>query len=532
MTSWFQTPQSNRFITLMVAMFWVLFSNYAFFHHVGEIYALTWENLPFLLSLGVMLGSVFVVLLAVVSFKESFKPITIVVFMIGSFVAYFMDTYNAVIDAHMIQNVLETNIHESLDLFSPTLVGYVLVLGVLPSWILYRTPIRAMSLKTTLIQMVKTIVGAIVVIAVMFGLFSKYYTSFFREHPTLRLYANPAVFIYSSVEYTYHALSHPYEGIAVIGADAHIPPSSAPRKLIIMVVGEAVRWDHFGLNGYARPTTPLLSQAGVINFTQFTSCGTETAVSVPCMFSPFGRENYNGEKAQHTQNVLDVLQRAGVNVLWRDNNSDSKGVALRIAYEDYKTSDKNSVCDEECRDEGMLVGLQDYIHTHPKGNILIVLHQMGNHGPAYFKRYPKNYETFTPVCQSNQLEQCSQQSIINAYDNAIIYTDAFLNRTIALLKENDDHFATAMMYVSDHGESLGEKGLYLHGFPYAIAPEAQKHVPAVMWFGKNFTVDARTLHERATQPQSQDTIFHTLLGMNGVQTQVYQRGLDLVNAGR
>lgn len=239
-----------------------------------------------------------------------------------------------------------------------------------------------------------------------------------------------------------------------MGNDAKTPSNDPDRELVIMVVGETGRADHWSLNGYGHETNPLLSREDVINFPDFWSCGTFTSYSVPCMFSRLGREQFTPEKAKDEDNVLDILQRAGVSVLWRDNNSNSKGVADRVAYEDFKKPDKNPVCDEgECRDEGMLHGLQEYIDAQ-KGDIMIVLHQMGNHGPAYYKRYPKAFERFTPACQTNDLGSCSKEEINNAYDNAIIYTDYFLSKAIALLKRNDKKFETAMLYVADHGESL------------------------------------------------------------------------------
>ncbi|OYZ62107.1 MAG: hypothetical protein B7Y17_04410 [Sulfuricurvum sp. 24-42-5] len=188
--------------------------------------------------------------------------------------------------------------------------------------------------------------------------------------------------------------------------------------------------------------------------------------------------------------------------------------------------------DGECRDEGMLVGLQEYIDAHPKGEIVIVLHQMGNHGPAYYKRYPKSFEKFSPVCKSNQLEQCTQSQITNAYDNAILYTDYFLSKVIGLLKANDEKFATAMFYVSDHGESLGENGLYLHGFPYAIAPEAQKHVPAVMWFGKQYEIKKEIVKRNASKAYNHDFLYHTMLGMLEVNTSIYRPELDILHDAR
>jgi lipid A ethanolaminephosphotransferase len=200
-----------------------------------------------------------------------------------------------------------------------------------------------------------------------------------------------------------------------------------------------------------------------------------------------------------------------------------------VPYEDYQTPKKNTVCDIECRDEGMLVGLQDYIDSKKTGDILIVLHQMGNHGPAYYKRYPESFERFTPVCKTNQLEKCTSEEINNAYDNAILYTDYFLSKVITLLKQNRG-FETAMFYISDHGESLGENNLYLHGLPYFMAPETQTHIPAVMWFGDGFKIDKKLLKEKAKGEYSQNNLFHTLLGFMEVKTEVYDKNLDIIES--
>jgi lipid A ethanolaminephosphotransferase len=247
------------------------------------------------------------------------------------------------------------------------------------------------------------------------------------------------------------------------------------------------------------------------------------------MFSVYGEEHYKDEHAEDTENVLDVLKRAGVHVLWRDNNSSSKHVADRVEYQSYMSPEVNTICDEECRDEGMLVGLQDYIDSHPTGDIAIILHQMGNHGPAYYKRYPKEFEKFTPVCRTNELAECTSQEINNAYDNAILYTDYFLSKVIALLKNNDGPFETTMFYLSDHGESLGENGIHLHGMPNFIAPEVQRHVPAVLWVGQYFDeVDVGAINKRRHKRYTQDSVFHTLLGFMEVTTKVYKKKRDLL----
>jgi len=226
-----------------------------------------------------------------------------------------------------------------------------------------------------------------------------------------------------------------------------------------------------------------------------------------------------------------VIQRAGVNVLWIDNNSNSKGVANRVDYLNYKTSDTNPICNDECRDVGMLSGIQSFIDQHPLGDILVILHQMGSHGPAYYKRYPKEFEVFTPTCQTNQLEECTIDDIVNAYDNTILYTDFFLSETIQLLKKNSK-FETVMIYVSDHGESLGENGIYLHGLPYMIAPDSQTHVPMITWFGETYKkndIDYDALKLQANNKYTHDNMFHTLLGMLEVDSDIYESEKDIID---
>jgi lipid A ethanolaminephosphotransferase len=247
----------------------------------------------------------------------------------------------------------------------------------------------------------------------------------------------------------------------------------------------------------------------------------------------YDRDDYSYKKGIRTQNVLDVINHTKkVSILWRDNNSDSKGIALRVPYEDYKTSKNNTICIEgECRDIGMIVGLDTYIQQNKDKDILIVLHQMGNHGPAYYKRYTKEFEKFTPTCKTNQLEACTQEEIANAYDNAILYTDDFLTQTIQYLKKYDPTYNTLMLYIADHGESLGENGLYLHGMPYFMAPDAQTHVGALMWIGDKTLQNMNISHlkNNKNKSYSQDNLFHTLLGIFNVKTKVYQPKMDMIH---
>ena len=299
-------------------------------------------------------------------------------------------------------------------------------------------------------------------------------------------------------------------------------------ELIILVVGETARADRFSLNGYKKLTNPLLAKENVVSFSNVSSCGTSTGVSVPCMFSVLDRQQYDKEKALHTENALEVLFENKVQILWRDNNSDSKGIATRLKYENFKTPTLNPVCDAECRDIGMLSGLDQYIAARKDQDILIVLHQMGNHGPEYYRRYPPEFAKFKPMCMTGELQNCSQEEINNSYDNAILYTDYFLSEVIQLLKKYDRSHETAMLYVSDHGESLGENGFYLHAAPYAFAPKEQTHVPAILWLGKHFDYNINQAKPFKDYPLSHDDVFCSLLVAFELQTKTCESKYNML----
>ncbi len=519
-------PRTSSALIIGVALFIVLFDNTSFFKHVLEVYPFNSTYAPFVISQGLVYFLFLVLVFSLLSWKYITKPLLIFMLIIAAVENYFMQTYNIIIDTTMIENTVQTDISEAFDLMSWKLFAYLILLGLLPSYVIYKTPLVYGGVKKELVSRLTLIAGSIVLIFAIMLPFSKHYTSFFREHKILRSYTNPAHGLFSLGSYVCEILKDANIPLIQTGLDAKIEKREK-RKVVIMVVGEAVRADHFSLNGYERETNPLLKKENIINFPNMYSCGTTTAVSVPCMFSIYDRNDYNTQKGLQTENVLDVLSHAGVEVLWRDNNSNSKGVADRVRYENYKDSQNNTMCEGECRDVGMLVGLDKLIEESLK-DIVIVLHQMGNHGPAYYKRYPKEFERFTTTCQTNQLEECSQEEIANAFDNTLLYTDYFLSKTIQLIKKYENTIDTAMFYMADHGESLGEGGFYLHGLPYFIAPDAQKHVASVLWLGKNFPIDRENIRKNASHEFTQDNLFSTLLGLFDVQTEVYDKKMDIL----
>ncbi len=529
-----RTGLTSNTLILLVAAFLTAFGNGAFISNVLKTYPIMGGNAMALLSVIIVSGGATVILFAMLCFKHSTKPVLILFLLLSALAAYFMDSYGIVINDEMLHNIVLTHPAEARDLASLKLLVYIAVLGIVPALAVSRTPLRWRGLRVESFARLK-LVG--ITLSVMVGLvvaFGSFYASFYREHKVLRAYANPTYYVYSVIKYATRFLAPGSSGpVVAIGADSKIPAWDAHRELIIMVVGETARADRFSLNGYQRDTNPMLRKANAISFTNFWACGTSTAISVPCMFSLGGEAAAGSRKTAASENLLDVLQRSGVNVLWLENNSDSKGVAVRVPFQDYRSPSVNPVCDVECRDEGMLSALQPYIDSHPKGDIFIVLHQMGNHGPAYFLRYPPEFEKFTPACKTNELSRCSREEIDNAYDNAILYTDHFLAKAIDVLEKNSGRFEAALFYVSDHGESLGENGMYLHGFPKFVAPESQLRVPAVMWFGSSFDdVNIPEIHKKRGMRFSHDNIFHTVLGFLEIETSIYRPELDILESAR
>jgi lipid A ethanolaminephosphotransferase len=518
-------------LIFIASLIFVLFYNFSFINNTLNYYHLN-ESFFFITSLGFFLFLLTNIVLSLFCLRKATKPVLITIFILASLAAYAMDSYGIIIDDSMIVNLFRTNKSEAFDLFSFKLGYYFFLLGILPSFLVFKTDIEYGTLKNELWQKTKTILISFLFIFVILFSFGKNYATFFREHKPLRFYTNPVYFIFSTGKYIETTLTNSKKELIRIGLDAK--SVSTHRKLIIFVVGETARGDRFSLNHYQKETNPYLSKEDVISFKKMTSCGTSTAISVPCIFSKMGRSQFDNKKASTTENLLDIFSHTKkINLLWRDNNSNSQGVADRVPYEDFKSEATNKICNPECRDVGMLLGLDDFVkkNENQKNDMFIVLHQMGNHGPQYSKRYPKEFEKFKPICETNELSKCTNEQINNSYDNAILYTDYFLSEVIKFLKKYSNEYDTAMIYVSDHGESLGENGVYLHGMPYFMAPYEQRHVASVFWFNDSWKKKMyfNKLKEKENGEYNHDNIFHTFLGLMDVKTSEYRMELDILN---
>ena len=484
-------------------------------------------------------------LLSLLAWRFTLKPAATVLLLMAAFGAYFMMAYGIVIDASMLTNVLQTDLHESGDLLSWRMPVTVLALVAPPLLWLYPRPLRRLGAWRQLGHNALLLLAALAVTVGSLVLVFQDFSSTMRNHTKLRYLINPLNSVYALGRITTQALNPQNHTLQPLGRDAQLGASYAGQSqppLLVLVLGETGRSGNFALNGYARPTTPLLSaRTDLASARNAWSCGTSTAASLPCMFSQLGRSGYESRSANY-ETLLDVLQHAGLAVLWLDNQSGCKGVCDRVHQASTSADKDPALCPGgECLDPILLKDLDARIAALPadqraRGTV-VVLHQMGSHGPAYYKRSAPALKKFQPECTSSALQECSQQQVVNAYDNSIVATDQFLDSTINWLQTQTSKAQTAMVYVADHGESLGENNLYLHGLPYAIAPDVQKRVPWITWLSPAMQarsgVATACLQKDLTERRiTHDAYFHSVLGLMDVRTSAYQPEQDIYAACR
>ena len=484
------------------------------------------------------------------SFKPVLKPFFTVLILTSAPVTYGMVRYGIVFDRDMIRNFAETNAAEAFSYLTPMAVFWFVMTGLLPAILLVLTPVRyATSFYRGIGQRIVMTAIIILCIGTIAAGYFKDYASVGRNNKILGKEIVPISYITGTIRYVkgvYRDRSIPFR---TIGNDARLVRKTDKPTLMFLVIGETGRAASLAANGYDRPTTPFTEKLGtVIAFQNVRSCGTATAISVPCMFSQMSRSNYDESVARNSENLLDGIAKAGIPVLWMENDGGCKGVCDRVPTVEISTDDFPDLCQNgTCHDEAFLEKIDQEILDMGKGDKLIVMHLIGSHGPTYFERYPENFRQFTPDCPRKDIENCTQQELVNTYDNTIRYTDFVISQMIEKLTEYDDAYNPALLYLSDHGESLGESGLYLHGAPYIFAPEEQTHIPMMAWMSAAFAstrhIDRDCINTISKENSySQDNLFSTVLGLMQVETSIYdqksdifascENGKDLVHADR
>ncbi len=485
-------------------------------------------------AIGLALLLAFFALMSLLLRGRAMKLLLIASVAIAAPVSYFGLVYGTRFDRAMFESVLATHAGEALELLGWRLILWCLVVGVLPAvWLWRMTLIEARPWWRNLGAKTGLVAACLAVIAIT--VFPQYqrFASAARNKAIVFYDLSPLNVLAAAGGTAWRRVDTPTVRTPV-GLDASSRYALAKPRIVVFVLGETARAQNFSWNGYDRETTPRMRAVATTLFKDVASCGTVTATSVPCIFSGLTREAFSDRKARAQETLIDVIHRAGVRVIWRDNDGGCKGVCDAAEYVDLTDARDPRHCraDEvgECFDSILLEGLEDTLRASTR-DTFVVLHIKGSHGPAYYKRYPKAFERFTPACQSNELSACTREQIVNAYDNAILYSDHIKGEVVAMLERLSDRYATAMLYASDHGESLGEHGLYLHGAPYAIAPKEQTRVPMLAWLSPTFLVLERWSDACVRNPPadsvSHDNIYHTLLGLLDLETSVYRRELDL-----
>ena len=533
-------PISLIVFNLLLAIWLGVFLNIAFFE---KIRMLTPYNG---VKAGLFVVASIIIVVAAYNFifqffnwKWTAKPLAIALVFIGGFAAYAVNTLGVLITSDQIQNLMQTDIAEARDTWSWHLLTWTLGMTVVPIIVILMMKIKP---EPIIRQLLHKVIASVVSLAMVLGLLFVFYVDFaaiFRENRDLKGMISPQNMIASFA--SYYKKKAPKENLPLVvyGEDAVMQKAQATSlpKLMVLVVGETARAENFSLNGYSKNTNPKLSQQDILNFSRVSSCGTATAVSVPCMFSGMPRKEYEERLASHREGLLDIAQRAGYQVTWIDNNSGCKGTCDRVNQFKIPEPLQQKWCkDKECFDDILIDSFKAYLATIPQDDNrprLIVLHQMGSHGPAYYKRVPAQFKVFKPTCDTNAIQGCSREALLNTYDNTLLYTDYVLDSLIETLK-NTTKYQTALWYLSDHGESTGESGMYLHGAPYAIAPTQQTHIPMLMWFSTAWQHQAKQqvkcLAQQGRQELSQDNLFPTMLSLLDVKSKVIDPNNDMLAA--
>lgn len=508
-------------------------------HHI--LSALQSVKIGFILSIPIFFIAAFNFIFSLFSWPLIARPFFMVLVIVSSIVSYAMYNYGVLIDYGMIENIAETDTSEASSYLSSYSVLWILLMGGGPALLISKVKFTPIGSKTKLLVTKSVSMGlSLIVIAIIALLYYKDYSSVGRNNSYLNKMIIPTHLMYSATKYinkTYFAAPIEYRKI---GLDAKQSPKSVAAEkptLMVFILGETARSQNQELNGYSRSTNRYTRGKNIISFHDVSSCGTATAVSVPCMYSQLPKRDYDKRLANHQDNFLDIMKRAGISLLWKDNDSGDKGVAKNITYQEIKRNIKSKYCNgNTCYDMALLENFDSDVRSL-EGNRMLSLHLIGSHGPTYFQRYPDEHRIFTPDCPRSDIENCNLDEIINTYDNTILYSDYVISQTIEKLEKLESEFNTALFYISDHGESMGENGLFLHGTPYKLAPDFQTKVPMMVWMSEDFkqakNIDSKCLNQAAQQRSySQDNVFHSMLGIMDVDTKVYQPELDLFSSCR
>lgn len=486
--------------------------NFLFFHY--PFYTYVFNNVDYKSLNGIILIVSLIILMLVANAfaflllfslsRRIGKFLLVLFFIINAVAVYFINTYGVIIDESMIGNILNTNYEESSSFFSLKLVLYLTLLAIIPGIYILKVKIARVPLKKSLLLLS---IALLFMVAMAFANASNWLW-IDKNSKQLGGLAMPWSYTVNTSLFYIHKNQKTKKEILL--PDATI--KNKEKAVVVLVIGESARKQNFSLYGYERNTNPLLSKTENLFHFDATSCATYTTAGVKCILE-------HADTGKLYEILPNYLYRNNVEVIWRTTNWGEPPIHIENYHkrESLMAECKGEACDY---DEVLLTGLKEQILTSKKDKILVVLHTSTSHGPTYSKKYPPRFERFSPVCNSVELGNCSREELINAYDNTIVYTDYILNNIIENLKKIEDYKST-MIYVSDHGESLGEKNLYMHGIPMSIAPKEQYEIPFIVWVSN----DSRQLKPNSTLTQNH--VFHSVLSFLGIQSPIYNEEMNI-----
>ncbi len=496
----------SHFVILMSAL------NFLLFHL--PFYTFVFNNIDYINVHGVITIVSLIILMLVLNsfvfylicFLSPFvgKFLLVSFFIVNAIAVYFINTYGVIIDESMIGNVVNTNYKESSAFFSMKLISYIVLLGIVPAIYIIKVKIINATFKRFLITSLCNLLFIIILIFAN----SSNWLWIDKNSKTLGGLVMPWSYsVNTSLFYIHKYRKNKKE---ILLPDAVIKDDT--KSVVVLVIGESARSQNFSLYGYNKNTNPLLSKIANLFHFKATSCATYTTAGLKCIL-----EHSATDESYET--LPNYLFRNNVEVIWRTTNWGEPPLHIKN-YQNSRFLMQNCKGEGCSYDEILLSGLKEQILASTKRKVLILLHTSTSHGSTYSKKYPPRFGIFTPVCNSVELGNCSHTELINAYDNAIVYTDYILAKVIDDLKQLKDYHS-AMIFVSDHGESLGEKNLYMHGMPLSLAPKEQYEIPFIVWVSD----DSRQL--KPNKILSQNHVFHSVLKFLNIQSPVYNEELSI-----
>lgn len=439
---------------------------------------------------------------------------------------YFMVSYNMLLDRTMIANILGTNSSEAGGLWHPSILPYLMFLGVLPTVLIWWTKVY----RSTWIR--RALSSVAVFVSLLAWLFATSATWLWYDQHATELGSKILPWSYVVNTARYYNREALDEREQVLLPDAAFETDSPKRKMVVvLVMGEAARAANFARYGYDKDTNPFTAKTSLTALPAGLSCATNTISSTACILTHEG-----SAASSHTKQepLPSYLTRQGIETIYRTNSAGPPPVKVTTFETTRDIADRceGNACPQYKLDEVLNWKLAEALKASTSDRIFVTMHQTGSHGPAYHKQYPAGFDHFQPECKTVQIGSCSSDELYNSYDNTIRYTDHLLADLIAQLKTLDAD--SVMIYVSDHGQSLGENGFYLHGAPNAVAPNVQREVPFLVWMSEGFKA-RRALSEADIIPEKSyphDFPFHSVMGAFGMRSPIYKPEFDIFSQTR